>query len=316
MRTAYEEADGFEAFSGVDYDSLSCKDCHAPGDTERNCDSCHLDNLHREDATCHKCHGRQAKLNVVLNVKDAHQDAGMGCVDCHGHKDVHGTGVAYITQLEEGAISAQCENCHQDLSPTKAHTIHGDRLHCSACHTGSTVSCYNCHFDTFVATNVKKAYGALSNWVFLMNDRKGQITAANFQSLSYDAGATGNGDKFVVWAPFESHSVTRIGRPCVACHGVGPDAGTPALNKALHDLVYNDRIRITDWDGGAGKLTQMTGVIPIVDGKMELQFLTYNGTAWSPIGGPTLPDKTQYYFGSPLTAWQIAKMKQDQTDTE
>jgi hypothetical protein len=310
MRTMFTSADGFGTFSGVDYESIGCKDCHAAGGPPRDtCESCHGENDPRDNATCLGCHSRQAKLNVALAVPDYHLNTlGMKCADCHAGTDVHGTGEALASQWDNGGIQAKCEGCHVEISPTRAHTVHGDRLHCSACHTATVVSCYNCHFDTFLAGGGKKAAGALKDWVFLINDNAGRVRAATFQSLTYEAGGT-TSDTFVGWAPFEAHSVTKVGRPCAACHG-------SSVNAAIQDYVANDKITITWWN--AGKLEHMKGVIPIVEGKMELQFLSYNSTTgtWSQLdaSGPVIPDGTQFYYGSPITPIQLEKMKQAQIE--
>jgi hypothetical protein len=96
---------------------------------------------------------------------------------------------------------------------------------------------------------------------------------------------------------------------CESCHGT-------TANKALQDYTTNDKITVTWWN--AGTLERLTGVIPIVDGKMELQFLSHDAAtgAWSPLdgSGPAIPDGTQYAYGSALTPIQLEKMQQAQTE--
>jgi len=318
MRTAWEATDGIGNFTGISYDTVGCKNCHewgafAPRPARDTCESCHLDNKQAEDNTCYSCHKRQYFMNdpSVFGEPDVHRTRNMACVDCHKPADLHGDGNVYASMLDDGAVDVSCEDCHEDLSPTKAHTVHGDSLHCSACHTRTIISCYNCHLDTMVGGGGSVAAAKMKNWVFLMNDPSGQVKAANFQSVAYEAGGAG-ANSFVVFAPFEAHTVMRVGRPCAACHGT-------SINQAITELIASDKITATWWDPATNSIKNMTGVIPLVEGKVEFQYLAYNGTMlpderWSPLTTTTC--KTQYHYGYPLTAWQVQKMKQAQTGTD
>lgn len=318
MRTAWEAPDGIGAFTGIDYDTVGCKNCHewgsyVPRPDRDTCESCHLDGKEEDSETCYSCHKRQYFTNkpTELAEPDVHRAAGMQCVACHKGGDLHGDPEVYASMLEEGAIDVKCEDCHENLSPTQAHTVHGDQIHCSACHTRTIVTCYNCHLDTMVGGGGSIAATKMRDWVFLMNDQSGKVRAANFQSVAYEAGgATAN--SFIAFAPYEAHTIMPVGRPCTACHGT-------TMNQAVAELVASDKITATWWDAATHSIKHREGVIPIVDGKMEFQHLAYNGSLpadekWFPLTTTTW--KTQYHYGYPLTAWQIQKMKQAQTGTD
>ncbi len=315
MRTAWEAPDGIGAFTGISYDSVGCKNCHEwgsyiPRPDRDTCAACHLDGKEKDNETCYSCHKRQYFTNKPgeLDEPDVHRAANMACVDCHKDGDLHGDPEVYASMLEEGAIDASCESCHAEISPTRAHTVHGERLHCSACHTRTVFSCYNCHLDTMVGGGGSIAAAKMTDWVFLMNDQAGRVKAANFQSVAYEAGGAG-ANSFVVFAPYEAHTVMPVGRPCTACHGT-------AMNDALEELVNDDKITVTEWDAATNSIKHVTGVVPVIDGKLEFQHLAYDDSKpadekWSPLTTTTW--KTQYHYGKPLTPWQIQKMKQVQT---
>ena len=294
---------GIEEAFGVDYDDLSCKNCHDPNNPDaESCDKCHTDLVTYRDEigneTCLGCHSRQSK-EAELEVTDVHysiDEPKENCVACHSCREICGDGTPYQSMWDEGARDANClkSGCHveADLS-TANHTTHKDTLDCSACHLQTVVTCYNCHFDTFVNSDVKKAKGALKDWVFLVNDENGKVRAGNFQTLTYQD------ESFVVFAPFHSHSVTKDARACSECHN----------NEAIQELKANNKIVVASWDEGTSTLTQKKGVIPVVDGKMEFAYLNYDSTSdtWSLIG--TTTDNTQYGYCTPLTDEQITKLE-------
>jgi hypothetical protein len=310
MRTFYTTADGFEHVSHVPYDTIGCKDCHAEGGPARDtCDACHAENKPAEESTCLPCHSRQKKEidtteDKGVEFSDIHRDAGMTCMDCHSLRELHGDGTPYESMWEAGAMDTNCQKCHEGM-PAETHSIHNDKLDCSACHVKEVVTCYNCHFQSLVDKGEKIPYKALHDWSFLLNNDEGKVRTGNFQSVYYD-------DKtFIVFAPFHSHSTytpttITISKPtvdivqcCDDCHN----------NKAIQELDAKDAITVTSWSGGA--LQQMTGVIPVVDGKLEFQYLDYlaGPDTWIPTISTKAPDGQQYGYSYPLTTKQVGKLK-------
>jgi hypothetical protein len=66
---------------------------------------------------------------------------------------------------------------------------------------------------------------------------------------------------------------------------------------------------VAKWDATKKELVTKEGVIPVVDGKLVLEYLNYDlaTKTWSSAGSVT--DNTQYGFCRPLTAEQIEKLK-------
>ena len=300
---------GFEQYTGIPYANLSCKNCHrpsqAPGTT--GCETCH-DTAEPQlgavvEATltgvCGDCHGRQKAEAITHGFSDVHRDAGMDCMDCHSLEDMHGDGNSYASMLDDGAIDAKCENCHTSLASNTYHNLHSTSVDCSACHIQSVVSCYNCHFETEVEMDMKKAYGQFKNWLFLVN-RNDKVHAANFQSVKY-----GN-STFVAMAPFYAHTIARNARGCADCHN----------SVALQQFVAEGKIDVVKWDDVALKLTPIQGVVPVPpnfdQGGMIFDFADLDapgGSVWSFL--QTGPDKIQLLYGEPLTPAQIDKLDQN-----
>lgn len=296
---------GFEQYTGVSYGSLSCKTCHEPANTG-GCRACHDTDTPalgaRVDASltgkCGPCHGRQVAEAVTHHYPDVHRDQGMKCMDCHTLEDVHGDGTAHASQLSSGAIDAKCQNCHPTVTSNAYHNTHASTVDCTACHTQSVVSCYNCHFETELQLAQKKPYGQFKDWLFLVN-RNGKVHTANIQSLKYQ-------DKtFVAVAPFFAHTIVRNARSCSDCHG----------NAAVTDWAADSAINVVTWDAAAGKLTYLKGVIPVPPnyqtGGLKFDFVDLNqpgGTVWSFLKSGA--DKIQLLFGQPLTVQQMEKLKQ------
>lgn len=294
---------GFEQYTGVSYGSLSCKSCHDPAITG-GCKSCHDTDTPtlgaKVDASlagkCGTCHSRQKAEAAAYS--DVHRDLGLKCMDCHSLGDIHGDGTAYPSMLSQGAIGAKCTKCHQTLASNTYHSIHASKVDCTACHTQSVVTCYNCHFETELALQQKKPYGQFKDWEFLLN-RDGKVHTANLQSIKYQ-------DKtFVALAPFTSHTITRSARSCGDCHG----------NAAVADWAADGVIDVVTWDAASSKLTYLKGVIPVPPnyqtGGLKWDFVDLNqpgGSVWSFL--KTGADKVQLLFGQPLTAEQMEKLKQ------
>ncbi len=301
MQTWYDEANlGFEHFTGVPYDELSCKSCHEPSATG-GCAACHGATsphvgVHVNaslDGVCGGCHSRQ--VAEAAHYSDVHRDLGMGCLACHSREDVMGDGRHYSSMLEEGAIDAACEVCHATLSQIPAHTIHQETVDCSACHVQSVVSCYNCHFETELQLDRKVAYGQLRDWVFLMN-RNGKVHAANFQAVKH-------GDHtFVALAPFYAHTVSRQARECLDCHG----------SAAVRDYLDDGVINVAWWEEASRMLDHVKGVVPVPpDYRTALRFDFVDldrpgGTIWSFLESG--PDSIQILFGEPLTDAQMESL--------
>ena len=301
MQTWYDEANlGFEHFTGVPYDELSCKSCHEPGATG-GCAACHGATSPRVgvhvdaslEGVCGGCHSRQ--VAEAAHYSDVHRDLGMGCLACHSREDVMGNGRHYASMLEEGAVDAACEVCHATLSRIPAHTIHQETVDCSACHVQSVVSCYNCHFETQLELDQKVAYGQLRDWVFLMN-RNGKVHAANFQAVKY-------GDHtFVALAPFYAHTVSREARGCLDCHG----------SAAVRDYLDDGVIDVAWWDEATARLDHLKGVVPVPpDYRTALRFDFVDldrpgGTVWSFLESG--PDNIQMLFGEPLSDAQMESL--------
>lgn len=90
-----EENGGLERLTGIPYEELTCKNCHAGG-----CDRCHKVEHKEKDCTfyeystgaaskqklCLACHGREGamiRINHKEGREDVHLSMGMVCVDCH-----------------------------------------------------------------------------------------------------------------------------------------------------------------------------------------------------------------------------------------
>ncbi|MBL4845487.1 MAG: c-type cytochrome, partial [Planctomycetes bacterium] len=58
------------------------------------------------DSQCNHCHTR----NAYTEHSEPHQQAGLGCVDCHTSIDVHGDGNVYPSM--EHQVEIRCEDCH------------------------------------------------------------------------------------------------------------------------------------------------------------------------------------------------------------
>jgi hypothetical protein len=291
---------GLETLTGIPYGDLGCKNCHVAG-----CDVCHLaegggysTEAAKNQAVCLKCHKREAaimKADKAAGQVDVHTARGMVCADCHSAREMHGDGTPYFSMKQPGAMDTSCEKCHESLSPSEAHTVHGDRLECKACHVRHVLSCTNCHFDTLVEKGERKAI-KVSGWVYLMN-YKGQVTSANMQTFVVD------GDKtFLMFAPANSHSIMKRGRPCGECHGTDTVRALRA-----------GRLEVTRMSGG--KLRSLKGVIPVVrDADYIYVYQNYRDGQWIPIDNPAEPRLHYAAFGEPLSASQLDKLAEPAGD--
>jgi hypothetical protein len=285
-----KEQGGPELITGQAFASIGCGDCHVG-----SCDVCHRKDADgkasyslqaaRSEAACAKCHsvptGEKARADV-------HASRGMTCMSCHNTREIHGTGVAYATYAEPGAVETKCENCH-DATKCKAFTVHRGRVDCSACHARAADQCHNCHLETKLRDK-KSLSVPLKNVLFLVN-HEGRVTAGTFLSYTY-------GKKtMITFGRSFSHSVVKQGRGCAECHGT----------KTVADLAEN-RFRLMAWENGT--IRGVEGVIPVVDGvRWNAVFLDRLGDEWVRLEGAAEPLIQYSAYCTPLSRDQLARMR-------
>ncbi|MBN2160363.1 MAG: hypothetical protein JW807_13285 [Spirochaetes bacterium] len=298
MKYWYEKKGGFMKVTGIPYDQLDCKNCHA-----NKCESCHNEktaegkytaNDVRNKDLCLKCHSRAKscfKMDSKKGSLDLHIAQGMGCSDCHGKEDVHGDCKSYRSMRDKGAVKADCTNCHAEISRNKSHVTHEKNLDCNACHVSSTLSCYNCHFDGFLATKQRKGNFIPGNkcWVMLVN-YNGKVTSGNVQTLVY------KGKKFIAYAPYFTHSITKKARQCDDCHN----------NEAMKLLNSGKKIPVTAFANGA--IEEWKGVFPLVNEKLSWVFLDKKDGKWVEIKDGTEPMVQYACDAKPLTKKQLKSL--------
>lgn len=292
-----KENGGLEKITGVSYLDLGCKNCHTP-----SCDVCHKTEVNgnpvystdvsRSQDMCLKCHARETaimNINKKENTEDVHFAAGMTCMDCHTAREMHGDGIKYLSMKQEGVMDVSCEQCHDTISKTTSHTIHGENVDCKSCHIRQVVSCTNCHFETMVKEGKRVAI-PVSGWEFLMN-YNGKVTSANMQTFVVSGNQT-----FLMFAPQYSHSVSKEGKKCEDCHA---NTNVEEIEKGTINLTWLEN----------GKVENIKGVIPVVEGvNYNSVFQNFENGNWIPISNP-LPPQIQYAgFGTPLTKVQLEKL--------
>lgn len=292
-----KENGGIEQLTGIPYNQLvSCKKCHA-----ESCDRCHKTEVEGIPAysvkkaksmeNCLSCHKREKTLLELIKrgeIQDVHFSKGMECMSCHTAREIHGDGKRYVSMREKGAMDVKCENCHQKSS-TISHTIHKDKLDCTACHVYQVITCANCHMDTDIKTG-KRVSITLRNWVFLIN-YYGKVVSGNIQTFVVKKNQT-----FVVYAPYFSHHVVKSGRSCEECHGTD-----------IVKEINKGEIEIIDIENGT--LNNIKGVIPIVEGvKYKSAYMEYIDDKWIPLKNPEEPLQQFVAFGEPLTKDQLKKL--------
>lgn len=327
--TFYEAEDGFMSLTNIPIAELACNKCHgalADGSTVSNdeytpsCRDCHADPDDPganpvTDAICLTCHGRQGAEQNLFS--DVHRTAGMGCVDCHSQREMHGDGTVYSSLLAEGASDTACQNCHVDGGSATPpgdntfHLLHGEALDCSACHVKSVSSCYNCHFETEIELEAKRFFAQAPRTGFkMLVNYEGKVQTATFQALSYD------GQTFLAMAPFFGHSITKEDIACGDCH-----RQNGAGNANVQEYMDTGQIVVTSWDAtaeGAARLVGPNGVIPVPEDwqtSLIFAFLDYTGDPTDAINGANnLPlwdflkngaDGSHMPFGTPLTDEQM-----------
>ncbi len=318
---------GFETLTGVPMGELGCVECHGATDANGDpypepfvaaCNNCHKTDFSVEVSQCLSCHSRQAAEINVHQYTDVHRDAGMVCWDCHPSEDVHGDGNEYSSMLEEGAINADCSDCHTESTlpdhSSYAPGEHLNKIHCTSCHAQSVISCYNCHFESQVEHHVKRAKQQIKNFMILVNrDYDGKVHPASFQSLSYD------GNTWVAFGPYTPHNIVKEGRGCADCHA-NFGGSIPAISD------YNDDgiMQFSTWNSNDSTLSWLQGVVPMpfdYTRSFKIDFITYNGD-WTSAPGTDNKnwsfvesdwDGHQMFFCSPMTKDQMAKLGFDTT---
>ena len=309
MRRWYEEQGGFMEITQIPYNRLDCKSCHV-----RSCDQCHLKKKRaksvfkrtkaRDLNTCLPCHSREGltfRFDGEQNNLDVHVAAGMVCASCHRHYDVHGDGRFRESMRHPKAVQTDCRNCHIDqgqASPefdpdTDSHSVHGNKLHCTACHVRTTITCYNCHFDSFLKTGSRKGnFVPIKDWQLLIN-YEGQVTTGNAMTLVY------RNKKFIAYVPYHTHSVSSEGRKCNDCH----------LNPAVVRIQQGQKVPVVDFKNG--QLITWKGVVPVIAGKLDWVFLNKTEKGWKPVSTDEEPKVQFAAYGSPLTKEQFEKLAEN-----
>ncbi|HID19498.1 MAG TPA: hypothetical protein EYP28_00950 [Methanophagales archaeon] len=206
---------------GIDMDEYyaqwNCSKCHAT-----TCEKCHVGyeaKMGHGDQTqeitidtCDQCHFKKQSATFIGDMPghktkgpapDIHYTKGLTCTDCHNAVEMHGDGTQYESQLE--VVTTKCEDCHK-ASDIMAHTIHGDKLDCTACHSGWALSCKNCHLDTRTGTQ------PVPDEFYLGVASDGKIKPfIKMEAICDNASHIGYGEWF-------SHTVTDEAKDCAFCH--------------------------------------------------------------------------------------------------
>lgn len=301
MSAAYERSDGLFHLTKVPYDQLDCRNCHV-----KTCDQCHGSEENgrfiysvakaMDPNTClSQCHGKQGltfMLGQETGQPDVHIARGMGCSDCHEAEDMHGDGQEYASIRVFGAIKATCEGCHQDKPAIKSHEVHKGKLHCTACHVSTSISCQNCHFESFLKTGTREGNFFLSNsWLLLMN-HKGRVTAGTAMSF------VANNRKLMVYSPQFTHAVQEKGRSCEACHA----------NEAVRLIQQGKKIPMMGF--AQGEIAPWKGVVPAVHENLEWQYFNKSGEKWIPLNTKET-DNVQWWYSSPITPGQLESLAKE-----
>ena len=197
------------------YDKFKCAKCHAV-----SCTNCHPGtNMYESHLyevtidTCEPCHSKKQTSTYVGDFPmhksvggnaDVHFERGLDCTDCHAASELHGTGDKYDTQLQ--APNVECEGCHKDVTESRSHTVHDDKLECISCHTGWMLTCQNCHLDT------RKGMTVSADEFLLGINNDGKVTT--FLNMN----ATIKNESHYGYGEWQAHTITAEGRNCAFCH--------------------------------------------------------------------------------------------------
>ncbi|MGC8594476.1 MAG: T9SS type A sorting domain-containing protein [Candidatus Kryptoniota bacterium] len=315
---------GAESIFGVAWNQLTCTRCH--GDSlatgvavvdstyKPGCNDCHASDFSvNSPKTCLKCHSRQGAVITIskidTNYTDVHVAAGLTCKTCHTKNDVHADASSYKAMWDQfndpNSQSPRCEKCHTSVPNTTSHTVHNGTLDCAACHQYASITCYNCHFETELATDgrIKRAYAQFRDFILLGKLPNGKIYPGTFMSLTYQ------GKSFVVAAPFYSHTIRKRGRACTDCHN----------NSIVQQYNNNHFVPIIKWDSTQSKLFNTKGVIPLAPDWKDafgFDFLNYTGkpdsatnpTKWVFLKSGANGEQIIPSYFQPLTAQEMAKI--------
>ena len=299
MRYWYETEGGFMDITDIPYADLDCKTCHAA-----NCDVCHAKksetgtvayntSMANNSEICLHCHKRAAatfNFAEKLSMQGVHSEAGMACTDCHQPHDLHGDGKAYTSMRDLDNPRAACADCHEPDMDIRPHKVHKGKLDCNACHVQFTTTCMNCHFEKFLETGTRKGHSLpIASNIYLIN-YNGKVTTANLQSLVHE------GEKFVVYAPYFTHSIKTEGHSCQYCHGTD-------LAKAIKNGETVDAIGYDD-----GQYQAYDFAVPIVADQLQWPFLDKNAEGWVFIDDGSKAQEQFACYGTPLTKEQIRKL--------
>ena len=312
MRYWYEAEDGFMALTGIPYNELGCKNCHAKG-----CTDCHLEKTEkgpafslakaRKNETCFKCHARAKavnKLDKSRDFSDVHMQAGLTCVDCHTPREIHGDGNFYKTMRDSNAKDAACTNCHTKeaedypaIPATKSHRIHKGKLECNACHVQNTMTCYNCHFGEFARTKSKpKSFTGKVKDFLLLVKYKGKITSGSLQTLVSD-----DNKAFIIYAPYLTHSIMSEGRKCEECH----------KTKAVNRLASGKKFTMATFK--KDKINFYKGVVPLVPDLLEWPFFKKVEGKWEAFKPEQKPLVQMGLYAEPFTQEELKNLKKKHT---
>ncbi len=318
-RTWYKaENGGFERISQIPVENVNCLKCHPgtkadgtpidPTTYTPDCADCHnfAQGTAVPDDICLKCHSRQKNEKALYPGVDVHFAKGFKCMTCHTKKEMHGDGNTYASWLDPGATEVKCETCHSNLPNYPAHSIHLQKVHCTACHAKTVISCYNCHFESEIQAKIKRPYGIMRDFLLLVRRMpEGKVYAGTLMSLTYQ------GKSFVTIAPYRSHIIMPKDstRQCSDCHN----------NTNVQTYNQTGKIYVVKWDANQNKLVNTKGVIPVPPDWMtslEFDFVDYTGrvdsatdpTKWVFLkSGTDLRQELSAYV-APLTAEQMAKL--------
>lgn len=192
--------------------AVSCTDCH-PG---TNMYESHLYEVTID--TCSKCHDKKQTSTYVGDFPmhkskgpnaDVHYEQGLECDDCHAASELHGTGIEYATQLE--ATNVECAGCHKDVTESRSHTVHDDKLECISCHTGWMLTCQNCHLDT------RKGMTVTADRFLLGVNKDGKVSTFLIMNATVGNETVGS-ETHHAYGEWFSHTTSATGKECVFCH--------------------------------------------------------------------------------------------------
>ncbi len=217
------------------YTKFNCSKCHIT-----TCQKCHVGyeaKMGHGDQTqeitidtCDPCHKPKQTSTFVGDMAmhkepgphaDVHYEKGLICTDCHGATDMHGDGTYYKSLDEPGAVTAKCEDCHE-ASDIMAHTIHGDTLDCTACHTGWSLTCTGCHLET------RPPYASVYDEFYLGVAADGKIKPFLRMETEY------KNETHVAYGAYFTHTITKDAKDCAFCHE-NPEVLCEGCEAALHE---------------------------------------------------------------------------------